>query len=124
MLYSVDSRKYVKSVPHAKEFNKWMANLSEEDFKKIEDALNEKFDESEINTAGWIPGHDWTGTVYEPVYEACNRNVAQAGMFFGLIVFFLLMNREDKTWGFGRYEKDGRQIESMTYFILNTPPVP
>lgn len=58
-----------------------------------------------------------------PLYVACGKNVTQAGMFFGLIVFKLLMERQDKTWGFGRYEKDGRQIASMTYFELKNPPM-
>lgn len=64
----------------------------------------------------------FTGTVYEPIYEACGKNVSQSGLFFGLIVFYILMNREDKVWGFGRFEKDGKQIASMTYFVLDNPP--
>ena len=123
MLFSIDTNKYVTSIPHKKDFDKWMNNLSKEDLDKIEEELNSKIDESDINTAGWIPGHDWTSTVYQPIYEACNQNVTQAGMFFGLILFNLLMNRSDKTWGFGRFEKDGKQISSMTYFVLNNPPV-
>lgn len=122
MLFSIDSGKYVTSVPHKGDFDRWMANLSEDDLEKIETELNSKIDQSDINTAGWIPGHDWTGTVYQPIYEACNKNVTQAGMFFGLILFNLLMNRPDKVWSFGRFEKDGRQISSMTYFVLNNPP--
>lgn len=122
MLYSVDTGKYVTQVPHKKDFDKWMKNLSAEDYRKIEEALNDKIDGSDINTAGWLPGHDWTGTVYEPIYEACGQNQTLSGMFFGLIVFDLLMKREDKTWGFGRFEKDGKQIASMTYFVLQNPP--
>ena len=122
MLYSIDTGKYVTRIPHKIDFDKWMKKLSKDDYKKIEDALNEKIDQNDINTAGWLPGHDWTGTVYEPIYEACGRNVTQSGMFFGLIVFDLLMNREDKVWGFGKFEKDGKQIASMTYFVLNNPP--
>ena len=122
MLYSIATGKYVTSVPHKKDFDRWMKNLSAEDYGKIEDALNEKIDQNDINTAGWLPGHDWTGTVFEPIYDACGKNVSQAGMFFGLIVFDLLMNREDKVWGFGRFEKDGKQIASMTYFVLQNPP--
>ena len=122
MLYSIDTGKYVTSVHHKKDFDKWMKNLSADDYRKIEDALNEKIDQNDINTAGWLPGHDWTGTVFEPIYDACGKNVTQAGMFFGLIVFDLLMNREDRVWGFGRFEKDGKQIASMTYFVLQNPP--
>lgn len=122
MLYSIDSDKYINQVPHKKDFNKWMKNLSTSDYQAIVDALNKKIDESNIVTAGWLPGHDWTGTVYEPIYEACSKNQIQSGMFFGLIVFDLLMKRKDKTWGFGRFEKDGKQIASMTYFILDNSP--
>ena len=99
-----------------------MKKLSADDYRKIREALNDKIDENDINTAGWLPGHDWTGTVYEPIYHACGQNVTQSGMFFGLIVFELLMERKDNVWGFGRFEKDGRQIASMTYFVLKNPP--
>lgn len=122
MLYSIDTGKYVTSVPHKADFDKWMKKLSDEDYQSIADALNDKIDESDINTAGWLPGHDWTGTVFQPIYEACGQNQTQSGMFFGLIVFDLLMKREDKTWGFGRFEKDGKNIASMTYFVLQNPP--
>ena len=122
MLYSIDSGKYVTQVPHKADFAKWMKKLSASDYQAIADALNKKIDESDINTAGWLPGHDWTGTVYEPIYEACGRNQVQSGLFFGLIVFDLLMSREDRTWGFGRFEKDGKKIASMTYFVLGNPP--
>ena len=122
MLYSIDTGKYVTCIPHKTDFNKWMKNLSEDDYNKIADVLNEKIDQNDVNTAGWLPGHDWTGTVYEPIYEACGRNVVKSGMFFGLIVFDLLMNREDKVWGVGRFEKDGKQIASITYFVLDNPP--
>lgn len=122
MLYSVDSGQYVMSLPHQPDYDRWRKNISDDEYKAVEGTLNARIDASKINTAGWIPGHDWTGTVYEPIYVACGKNVAQAGMFFGLIVFKLLMERTDKTWGFGRYEKDGRQIASMTYFELKNPP--
>jgi hypothetical protein len=67
--------------------------------------------------AGWMPGHDWTGTVFEPIYHACGRRVDTAALLFGLIVFKVFMYREDY-WGCGRYEKDGKPIHSMTYFRL------
>ena len=122
MLYSVDSCKYVDHVPHQKEFDKWMKRLSDDEYQKILEALYDKIGEDDISTAGWIPGHDWTDTVFEPIYEACDRDFVQAGMFFGLIVFDYLMKRKDKVWGFGRYEKDGQPISSMTYFVIRNAP--
>lgn len=122
MLYSVDTGKYVEKLPHKKEFDRWMKNLSASDYQNVIDALNQKVDLSDINTSSWIPGNDWTGTVYEPLYRACGNNKEASGLFFGLILFDLLMRREDAVWGFGRYEKDGIPIRGTTYFLLNNPP--
>lgn len=63
MLYSVDSGKYVTKLPHKKDYDKWRKHISDNDFSKIIDELSSKIDSQEINTAGWIPGHDWAGTV-------------------------------------------------------------
>ena len=114
MLYSVDSGRYVTRLPHKTEFDRWMKRLSAADYQRIADVINERIDASDINTAGWMPGHDWTGTVYEPLYDACGKNETQSGMFFGLIVFNTLMRRTDGVWGFGKFEKDGVPISSMT----------
>ena len=122
MLYSIDSGKYIDKLPHKKEFVSWMKNLSADSYQKIIEALNDKIDENDINTSSWIPGNDWTGTVYEPIYHACGDNKEASGLFFGLILFKLLMERQDAVWGFGRYEKNGVPIRGTTYFILNNPP--
>lgn len=122
MLYSIDSGKYVKSIPHEKDFERWCKNLSTDDLQNAVDAINEKIDANEVNTAGWMPGSDWTGTPFDPLYEACGRNQTQAGMFFGLLVFNTLLQRDDRVWGFGRFEKDGVPIQSMTYFVIENPP--
>ena len=98
MLYSIDSGKYVSRIPHKKDFDKWMKNLSDKDYKKIEDEINSKIDQNDINTAGWLPGYDWTGTVYEAIYKACAKNLSQSGLFFGLIIFNILMNCKDRVW--------------------------
>ena len=75
-----------------------MKNLSDEDYKKIEDEINSKIYQNDINTAGWLPGYDWTGTVYEAIYKACAKNLSQSGLFFGLIIFNILMNCKDRVW--------------------------
>lgn len=119
MLVSADTGKKVTKIPHKREFDHWKQNISDADYQKVVDEINRKVDANQVNTAGWMPGSDWTGTVYEPLYKACGCNKECAGMFFGLIVFETLMNRTDKKWGFGRYEMDGKAIKSMTYFELS-----
>ncbi|MDD2211699.1 MAG: hypothetical protein PHV56_01785 [Clostridia bacterium] len=121
MLYCVDSGKYIKTIPHQKEFNAWMKNLSSADYLAIVNELNICIDGSDVNTSSWMPGNDWTGTVFEPIYHACDDNVEISGMFFGLILFKIMIEHFD-VWGFGRYEKDGVPIKGMTYFKLHYTP--
>ena len=122
MLVSVATGLKVEKLPHAHDYARWRKHISDADYDKIVEAINEQIDSHDVNTAGWIPGSDWTGTVYEPLYYACGRNETQAGLFFGLIVFKELMERTDYVWGFGRFEKDGVAIRSMTYFITDLDP--
>ena len=98
--------------------------MSDADYERVVEAISEAIGDDEVSTAGWIPGHDWTDTPYEPLYYACGKDPEQAGRFFGLIVFKLLMDREDRVWSFGRYEKDGVPITSMTYFVVNIDEPP
>jgi len=121
MLYSIDTGKYVKKVPHRKEFDKWMSNLKDEDYKRIYVELNSRVNGSDINTSSWIPGNDWTGTDFEPIYNACGKSKANSGMFFGLILFDLMIKRDD-VWGFGKYEKNGVPIKGTTYYLLRNLP--
>ena len=121
-LYSIDSQLYVEDIPHREDFALWRSCLTDGQFEAICDELLGMIDGAEIHTAGWMPGSDWTGTPWESIYtDACEYNEAAAGRCFGLFVWFVLREHPD-TWGFGRYEKDGFPIRSMTYFRLANPP--
>lgn len=124
MLWSFDSGAKVERLPHEREFLAWRKKLSDADYERVVEAISEAIGDDEVSTAGWIPGHDWTDTPYEPLYYACGKDSEQAGRFFGLIVFKLLMDREDRAWGFGRYEKNGVPITSMTYFVVDMDKLP
>jgi hypothetical protein len=121
MLYSVETGKNVDKLPHKKEFDIWMKKLPQADYENIVDALNAKIAHSDINTSSWIPGDEWD-SVYKPLAVACGNNKEASGLFFGLILFDLLMRRDDAVWGFGRFEKNGVPIKGTTYFILHNPP--
>jgi hypothetical protein len=118
MIYSIEHCKIISKLPHEREFKAWGKRISDNDYNVIIDDLNKKIDGDEIHTAGWMPGHDWTGTIFEPIYHACGKNINTAALFFGLIVFKVFMERNDY-WSCGRYEKDGKPIRSMTYFKIN-----
>jgi hypothetical protein len=87
--------------------------------QRICDNLNSRFEGHEVDTSSWIPGADWSLTPFQPIYEALQDEV-DAGLFFGLIVWHVVMDRDD-CWSFGRYEKDGAPIKGMTYFRIDNP---
>jgi len=122
MIYSLDTQSYIHTIPHRREFNTWRSRLSNEEYNTIVNELNNRIEGGEIHTSSWIPGSDWTGTVFQPIYEkACRHDIEAAGKFFGLILWSVLLERDD-VWAFGRYEKDGIPIEGLTYFKLDPNP--
>jgi hypothetical protein len=57
---------------------------------------------------------------FMPIYmKAARQNYDVSARFFGQLVWHTIMSR-DETWGFGRYEVDGRDIGSLTYFRVAT----
>lgn len=115
MLVTLDG-KNITQIPHQREYNTCVSRLTQQELDAIEDELNRRIDGDRIHTAGWMPGSDWTGTVFQPIYKkACKANYERAAMIFGLIVFKVFMDRPE-TWVFGRFEKDGQDIGSITYF--------
>ncbi|KAA3618536.1 MAG: hypothetical protein D8M58_21370 [Calditrichaeota bacterium] len=119
MIYSIDEGKVINYIPHAEEYDVWRKRLSDSEYEAIVDELNNRINSTEIQTSSWIPGSDWTGTVFEPIYtKACLNDVTQAGLCFGLIVWVVMMSRPE-TWAFGRYEKNGIPIRGLTYFQVD-----
>lgn len=121
MLYSIENDCFVRDFPHKKDYARWRARLSDAEYRAIVDALGERIEGTEIQTSSWIPGADWSGTVFQPIYEnACSEDERAAARFFGLLVWEVFLNHPD-TWSFGRYEKDGIPIEGLTYFKIRKP---
>lgn len=120
MLIDIDTNKPITHIPHRAEFDACRARLSDEEFDAMVDRVNELIDAAggEVATAGWLPGNDWAGTPFWPIYEnAARLDRERAGLFFGQLVWFTVMNRPER-WGSGKYEKDGVPIGAQTYFRL------
>lgn len=123
MLIDVETGRTVEQVPFKRDFDVLRARLPQADFDAMVDRINELIDESggEIATAGWLPGSDWTGTPFETIYTvAAREDFQRSAQFFGQLVWYAVMNRPDR-WGSGRYQVDGRDIGSRTYFRLADP---
>ncbi|MDE3015450.1 MAG: hypothetical protein KGI29_00800 [Pseudomonadota bacterium] len=116
MLVDFYTDKKITSVPYQRDYDCWMSRLTEDEKQTIRQTLNSLIDGDEIHTAGWMPGRDWTGTPFQPIYEkATKRNIGLAAKCFGLVVWEVFMKRSEK-WRTGRFEKNGEPIGSLTYF--------
>lgn len=125
MLIDIERDKPVTEVPFRRDFDTLRNRLSESEFDGMVARINELIDEAgaEIATAGWLPGSDWTGTPFEPIYtKAAREDFGRSAMFFGQLVWYAVMGRPER-WGSGKYQVDGRDIGSRTYFRLSGPDV-
>lgn len=123
MLVDIMTKKKICNVPFQKQFDTMRSRLSASEFQTIVDRINELIDDAggEIATAGWLPGSDWTNTPFQPIYtKAARRNYEVSARFFGQIVWFAIMGRSE-TWASGRFEKNGVDIGSRTYFRVTVP---
>lgn len=105
-------------------FRQWMRNLTPAEYQAIVDALNQHINttgKAEIITTSWIPGSDWTGTPYEPIYLSVGQDWQSARFFYGLIVWQVMMNERREAWSFGRYPRSPGEIIGLTYFRVHLP---
>ena len=104
MLSSIEGN-LTKAVWYKKFFDASKQWLSEDEYQAMIDELNRVVqksidDNSDIVVAGFIPGSDWSGTVWDPIYtKACGFDFDHAAQFFGLLVCQVLIDREE-TWYF------------------------
>jgi hypothetical protein len=121
MLFAIDSETEITTIPHPTDYKRWRKGLIDREYNAVLRELNKRIDGSEIQTSSWIPGANWAGTVFDPIYSrACNFDERAAAKFFGLIVWDAFLRHSD-WWAFGRYEKDGTPIEGLTYFKIDPP---
>jgi hypothetical protein len=119
MLFHLASGKKITKMPYAREYERFMSRMTATEIDTIKAALNEMIDGTEIQTAGWMPGNDWRGTPFQPIYEkAARHNYTAAAQCFGLMVWEVFMERPER-WTSGRFEKDGEEIGSRTYFWID-----
>jgi hypothetical protein len=118
MLYSIDSDEYITNIPHKQDYDRWRSRLTEAEYEAIINELNSMIGDEEVKTSSWMPGNDWSGTVFDPIYSrACKCDESASAKFFGLLLWEVMLNHPS-VWSFGRYEKDGIPIEGLTYFKI------
>jgi hypothetical protein len=123
MLYSVEKMKKETRVPYNDVYSikrRALDAVDPEAYDRIHAELTSRFTDRQIDTSSWIPGKDWTGTVYDPIYWACGYDDTSAALFFGQLVWQVVMDMPD-CWAHGKYELDGIPIRGTTYFRIDCP---
>lgn len=120
MLYAIDHRgvKPVRIIPHEHQYLCWRRALPEAEHRAIVEELARRIEGAEIHTSSWIPGADWSGTVFEPIYKACRADPEASAKFFGLILWTVMMEHPEP-WSFGRYRLNDVPIQGLTYFRIH-----
>lgn len=107
----------VKTVWHKPFFDASKSRLTLEAYQLMVDELNKIVQnsidtKSDIVVSSFIPGSDWSGTVWDPIYsKACGNDEEYSAKFFGLLVCQVLIDREE-TWYFIKQDV----ARSMIYF--------
>lgn len=118
-LYAIDNQQEeITKIPYQKSYRAWVPRMLAADLRAIKNELNSRIDGGEVHTSSWIPGANWRGTVFEPIYTvACKNNQEAAAKCFGLILWEVMTERPEK-WAFGHYELNNLPIEGLTYFRI------
>ncbi len=117
MLNSIEGN-LINTVWYKKFFDVSKSWLSDNEYQAMIDELNRIVqnsidDNSDIVVSSFIPGSDWSGTVWDPIYtKACASDFDHAAQFFGLLVCQVLIDREEE-WYFIKQETAAR---GMIYF--------
>jgi hypothetical protein len=116
MLVAFEDGRTIDSIPYRKDFELYCSRLTATDIAGIKQALHGMIDGTSIQTAGWMPGDDWTDTPFDPIYaKAAKYDYATAAKCFGLFVWVVFMERPER-WYTGRFEMNGEPLSSRTYF--------
>jgi len=113
MLYTAENER-ITAVAYEGEFKRRMAHLDSASYQIIVEELNRVVDGNDVHTSSWIPGHDWRGTLYEPIWRSCKMNSEVAAKFYGQILYKVMMDRPEK-WCFGSYP----HARGKTYFRID-----
>ena len=63
---------------------------------------------------------DWTGTVFQPIFEVCGCSEERAGMFYGNVWKWVIIHRHELWIGLRTdptFEERGITLQGKTYFL-------
>jgi hypothetical protein len=99
--------------------NDWWRKMLKNDLPAIKAELNALIDAGDVHVSSWMPGSDWSGTPYQPIYEkAAGGDVEEAAKIFGQIVWEVFQERPERWASQPAGEIRGKPVNGRTYFRL------
>lgn len=114
MLFDIKGKRQSRII-HQADYNRWRASLNDADWEGIVQAVHEVMDRDGVFKSSYLPGSDWTGTPYFPIWLAVGEDFDQARLFFGLLVWEAVWLHPEE-WYFVRQDSTGDEPTGMTYF--------
>ncbi len=96
----------IDQMVHQEAYRRWCDLLDESDREAIIDAIHSHMDGENSFVSSHIPGPEWEGTPYLPIYIACDEDADEAALFFGLLVWDAAM-RHSARWRVQRAPRSG-----------------
>ena len=118
MLLDMYSGREITHIPFPEIFDPLKKRLSQKQFEDVVAEIKQRIEDAgnEIFTSSWLPGRDWSGTPFQPIYEiAAQGHKEVAAKMFGLMVWYTVMQHPDR-WMSGRFQMDGSDLPGRTYF--------
>lgn len=116
MLYSLNERQ-IHRLPRKRQeqFNIWRRRIPDAEYDRAVEGIHRRCDSQEFVVSTFLAGHDWTENEFRPLYVACDGNEEQAGWFFGLIVWQVMIDDPERRWYFIK-PRDEEEVRGMKYF--------
>ena len=114
-LFTIEDRE-IRSLPKSRlaAYRGWRSRVPDADYDRIVAELNSRIEGTRIQTSSWMPGANWEGTPFHPIYAAV-QDYELAAWFFGLIVWQVFIDRPER-WYFVKPLTDGEDVRGTTYF--------
>ena len=116
MLYNLDDNPPNRDA-HEADFQAWRSRISDADYQAMVDAINAYCDQHQEGfRSSWMPGQDSAiDAAFPPLTAACGGSREGSGMFFGNIVWRVIIDRDDN-WYFKAVDREGGDPPGMTYW--------
>jgi len=105
------------------EINRRLDKLIESPSQNWGSVTNTSIEGGRTNPNSGIRG-DWSGTVFQPIFDACGSNEEVAGMFYGNVWKKVIIDRHEGWIGIRAdptFPQRGITLQGKTYFLDRNP---